>query len=148
MERKIAKLERDMLRRVSQLLYEVRDPVVQKGLVSVSKTNLSKDLRVLKVYVTVNREPEVQDSVMESLKRATRFIRGRLGENLDLRFTPEIRFHLDDSPERAARIDSILKGLPKEEDGSALGAAAGDDLGDEDPDADTSEDVESSEDAE
>lgn len=143
MERKIAKLERDFLRRVSTLLYEVRDPVVQQGLVSVSKTSLSKDLRVLKVYVTVNREPEVQDSVMQSLKRATRFIRGRLGENLDLRFTPEVRFHLDDSPERAARIDDILKALPRDDNADALGANAGDDVGEE-ADTDASEDVEAS----
>ena len=118
MERKIAKLERDLLRRVSQLLYEVRDPVVQQALVSISKTVLSNDLRVLKVYVTVKAEPEIQESVITSLKRAARFIRGRLGENLDLRFTPELRFHLDDSPERAARIDTILKGLPQEEEGA------------------------------
>ena len=157
MERKLQKLEKDMLRRVSQLLYEVRDPIVQQGLVSVSNTQLSKDLRVLKVFVTVNRDEEGQREVMESLKRATRFIRGRLGENLDVRFTPEIRFHLDDSPERAARIANILSGLPS--DAAAVGAqaesgvaralphdanAGGDSTADEDPDADTSEDVEES----
>lgn len=142
MDRKIAKLERDFLRRVSQLLYEVRDPLVQQGRVSVSKTDLSKDLRVLKVFVTVNREPEVQQAVIDSLKRAARFIRGRLGENLDVRYTPEIRFHLDDSPERAARIDDILKALPADStetkaiDPSAVGARAtdgGDEIGDTDP---------------
>ena len=141
MERKIAKLERDLLRRVSQLLYEVRDPVVQQALVSISKTVLSNDLRVLKVYVTVKAEPAIQEAVITSLKRAARFIRGRLGENLDLRFTPELRFHLDDSPERAARIDDILKGLPQEEEEEEEGAADGE------PD-DASKDVKSSDEEE
>ena len=155
MDRKIMKLERDMLRRISQLLYEVRDPIVQEGMVSVSKTNLSKDLRVLKVFVTVNKDEAGQDAVMESLKRATRFIRGRLGENLDLRFTPEIRFHLDDSPERAARIDQILSGLPHEEgapgaapshDAAALGARAEDGSDDtNDPDDDPDDQYEAAE---
>ena len=108
MERKIQKLERDMLRRVSQLLYEVRDPTVQQGMVTVSKTQISKDLRVLKVYVTVNKDEAGQQAVMQALAKATRFIRGRLGENLEVRFTPELRFYLDDSPERAARIAKLL----------------------------------------
>jgi len=134
MERKIAKLEKDMLRRVSQLLFEIRDPIVQQGMVAVSKTLISKDLRVLKVYVTINKDEAGQQAVMQSLFKAARFVRGRLGENLDLRFTPEVRFHLDDSPERAARIEKLLAAARAEEpaDEEAAEAPAPDDGNDDD----------------
>jgi ribosome-binding factor A len=114
MDRKIAKIEKDMLRRVSQILFEVKDERVQSGLVSVSKTEISRDLRVLKVHVTVLANDEEQRLVLEALHRARRFVRGRLGENLDLRYTPEVRFYLDDTPEKAARIQAILSSLKEE----------------------------------
>jgi ribosome-binding factor A len=132
MERKHAKLEKDMLRRVSTILFEVKDPTVQNGMVSVSKVHLSKDLMVLKVWVTINKDEAGQQAVMQSLLRAARFVRGRLGENLDIRHTPEVRFHLDDSPERAARIESLLASVPKGSPESDSEAAAPEDEGDED----------------
>lgn len=134
MERKHAKLEKDMLRRVSTILFEVKDPLVENGMVSVSKVNLSKDLMVLKVWVTINQDEAGQQAVMQSLLRAARFVRGRLGENLDIRHTPEVRFLLDDSPERAARIDSILAALPRGEEDAAEAELPDDDAEDEDED--------------
>src|SRR5688572_9517806 len=102
MDRKLAKIEKDLLRKVSQILFEIRDEKVNSGLVAVSKTQVSKDLHVCKVGVTLNIDEAGQRHVLETLHRARKFVRGRLGQNLDLRYTPEVRFFLDDTPERAA----------------------------------------------
>jgi ribosome-binding factor A len=143
MDRKLAKIEKDLLRKVSQLLFEIRDAKVNSGLVSVSKTQVSKDLRVLKVWVTVNYDENGQREVMQTLQRAARFVRGRLGENLDLRYTPEVRFYLDDTPERAARIQSILDNLPPYDPTSAGEDA--DEAGPEDADSDEKDEADSDE---
>jgi ribosome-binding factor A len=111
MDRKLAKIESDLLRRVSLLLCEIRDPRVASGLVSVSRAQISRDLRVLKCYVTINTDEEGQRSVMQALLKARRFVRGRLAESVELRHVPEVRFYLDDSPERARRIEVILDGI-------------------------------------
>ena len=58
--------------------------------------------------------PDDEDSDF-ARREARRFVRGRLGENLDLRYTPEVRFYLDDTPEKAARIEAILASLADRE---------------------------------
>ena len=138
MDRTIARIEKDMLRRVGRILLEIQDPHIAAGLVAVSKTQISRDLRVLKCYVTVNHGPAEQEAVLLALHKARKFVRGRLGENLTLRYTPEIRFYLDDTPESASRIDRILDSLapapaePENEPAAeAAGEGAGNDAGDD-----------------
>ncbi|MBI4862660.1 MAG: 30S ribosome-binding factor RbfA [Candidatus Riflebacteria bacterium] len=114
MDRTIARIERDLLRRVSQILQEVEDPRIPTGFVALSRTTISRDLRIIKCYVMVNRSEPEQRTVMLALNRARKFVRHRLGERLAMRHTPEVRFYLDDTPERAQRIDEILDSLRTE----------------------------------
>lgn len=48
---------------------------------------------------------------MDGLKESSGFIRSRLAKTVNLRITPELVFEIDDSIEKGARIDSILKEL-------------------------------------
>jgi len=115
MDRTIARIEKDMLRRISRILMEIRDPRIASVFVAVSKTTISRDLRVLRCYVTVNQDAPEQQAVMLALHQARKFVRGRLGENLEMRYTPEVRFYLDDTPEKAHRIEEILDSLATSE---------------------------------
>lgn len=42
-------------------------------------------------------------------RSASGFIRREIGKSLGLRYTPELDFQFDPGPERAARIDALLK---------------------------------------
>jgi ribosome-binding factor A len=57
--------------------------------------------------------------VAQALRRSEGFLRRELGKVLDLRYAPELQFHYDDSFDRGARIDEILRGIAggKEEPG-------------------------------
>ena len=46
---------------------------------------------------------------LEGLRAAAPFIRHQLAERLDIRRVPDLTFQLDDSEERAARIDELLQ---------------------------------------
>ena len=46
---------------------------------------------------------------MEGLKSASGFMRTELARRVNLRYTPELRFEIDDSMEYGARIENILK---------------------------------------
>lgn len=151
------KVEKDLLRRISHIIqYEVKDPRVQDSFITVAQTVVSSDFRHLKVYVFINADEQRQQEVIEALEKARGFVRKRLGENLDLRVLPDIRFYLDDTPERAHRIEKLLEELPPGERSVAAtdpaAAAAGADEeeadGEEDEDEDEADGGEAGEDDE
>jgi ribosome-binding factor A len=49
------------------------------------------------------------DTVVEALNRSRAFLRGQLGHQIALKFTPELRFVEDKSFAEAARIDAVLR---------------------------------------
>jgi ribosome-binding factor A len=96
------------------LLTEVRDPRV--GFVTVTGVQVSKDLSVATVRVSVMGEAAERDAALEGLQSAAGFLRGRVAKALTTRVIPELRFELDRGHEHAARINQILGEL-KQEDG-------------------------------
>ncbi|MFC1544226.1 30S ribosome-binding factor RbfA [Gemmatimonadota bacterium] len=95
---------------------EIRDPRV--GFVTVTEVEISRDLAVAKVYVTM-AETEDPEDTMAGLQSAAGYLRKRLGEELRLRTVPEIRFLHDDSVDRGFRMDALLKKIAEERDGNS-----------------------------
>ena len=94
-------------REVSDLLFrEVKDPRVHFA--TVTDVELTDDLRFAKIFVSIMGTEEEKKKSMEGLENATGFLRSSLGSRIRLRFTPEIRFYLDQSLDRAFRIEQLL----------------------------------------
>ncbi len=105
------KVQRELQRHLSSLIQlELRDPRLELPH-ALTETRISPDLRILNVYVSIDGEEEEQAKFLRALKRATGRLRKLIGESVSLRVVPELRFFLDDTPEKAARIDAILTGL-------------------------------------
>lgn len=85
---------------------EVRDPRI--GFVSVTDVEVSQDLRHARIFVSVLGTDEEKTATMEGLGSAVRYIRRALGQRLQMRFTPELSFRLDDSIERGSRVMKLL----------------------------------------
>ena len=47
--------------------------------------------------------------VVKALNRHSKFLRGRLGRMIDMKFTPDLRFVHDESFDEAARIEALLR---------------------------------------
>ena len=88
---------------------DVRDPRV-KGTYSVTRADVTRDLRYCKVRVSV-LEAELREPLIAALEGAKGFIRRELGRRVQLRYVPELIFEPDSNMEYAARIDSVLKDL-------------------------------------
>ncbi len=73
-------------------LHEVQDPRLAE--VTVSAVELSVDYRNVRVHVAV-RSKSTKREVEASLERSTAFIRRRLGEAIDMKRIPDIRFVVD-----------------------------------------------------
>jgi len=106
------------LERVNQLLKEeismllqreVKDP--RLGFVTVTEVDVTADLKLAKVYVSVLGPEEQWVSSFRALESARGFVWNWLRRHLDLRVTPEIAFRPDRSMEHAAHIQSLLAGL-------------------------------------
>jgi ribosome-binding factor A len=91
----------------------VKDPRV--GFVSVTRVEVSGDLRHAKVHVSVMGTPEEQKETMHGLDKAKGFLRHELASRLTLRYMPEIVFKLDHSIEEGARVLALINQVSQED---------------------------------
>lgn len=112
---RIARIEEEYRKELSQIIgYELKNPNVT-GLVSVTKVKVTNDLKFAKVAVSILNSKNRKES-LAGLKKSAGFVRSELAKRVNLRYTPEIIFELDDSIEYGAKIDTILKEImPKKE---------------------------------
>lgn len=86
---------------------ELRDPRIVFP--TVTGVEITGDLRVAKVFVSVLGDDAVADATLAALRDAIPFIRHRLGDRVELRFVPDLEFAADRSAVRAARITALLR---------------------------------------
>jgi len=97
------------------LLRKVNDPGLAP--VTVTEVSVTKDLRIAHVNYSALVAPEERPAVAKALRRSSGFLRRELGHLLGLRYAPELQFHYDDSFDRGARIDAILREIPQWKEG-------------------------------
>jgi len=89
---------------------EAKDPRIV-GLVTVTGVDISRDLRVATVYVSIYGSEAEQSATRDGLASVANHLRARIGRALHLRLAPEIVFKPDESIARAARIETLLSQL-------------------------------------
>lgn len=113
-KKRLAGIEKEMSRVISQLLFEeVKNPKL-KCMISVTRIKVTEDLKFADVYfsyMTYNGEEVAKSTVEEALNEVKRFLRKRCGEELNLRYVPEIRVKMDDSIEYGVKISKILNDI-------------------------------------
>ena len=88
------------------ILFEIQDPRV-KG-VTVTRAEVSADLQHAKIYVSLMGSPKEQDLCMHGLRHAAGFVQSRLGSRLKTRFTPVIRFVLDEGVKKSIEVSRLI----------------------------------------
>jgi ribosome-binding factor A len=86
---------------------EINDPDLTGVSVTITEVRMSPDLRNATVFV----EPlggDQADVVVKALNRHHKFLRGRLGHAIDMKFTPALKFLHDESFDAAARINRLF----------------------------------------
>ncbi len=110
------------------LRFDLADPRVARA--TVTRVEMSRDLGLARVYVSVLGGEEQQKETLSTLRRAGGRVRSLLGGRVRLRATPEVRFVFDPSVEFGIRLEEILEAerarSPAEapEGGEAPGEAA------------------------
>jgi ribosome-binding factor A len=94
---------------------ELKDP--RLGFVSIVKTEVSADIRHAKIYASVMGDAQQAKDSLKALQSAAGFLRNEVGKVLQIRFTPELHFVLDDSIAHGSRIAQLLVQIQGEQKG-------------------------------
>jgi ribosome-binding factor A len=86
---------------------DLQDPALAGVSVTVTEVRMSPDLRHATGFVRP-LGGERSDEVVAGLNRVSRFLRGRLGHQIALKFTPDLHFRHDDSFDAAAHMDALF----------------------------------------
>jgi ribosome-binding factor A len=107
------------------ILFELRDPRVKSTGVTVTRAEVSGDLQHAKVFVSVMGSPREQQLAMHGLKHAAGFVQSKLAKRLQTRFTPIIRFELDQGVKKSIEMTRLINEALAE--GAPAGAARDED---------------------
>ena len=88
-------------------------PISQAGLVSVNDIEMGGDLKSATVFVSILGNPDQQKRGLEMLSEHRVRIQGLVARSVVLKYTPVLRFVMDDSIIRGNRIMQIIEELEK-----------------------------------
>ena len=110
---RLGRIDEEFKKEISSIVsYDLKEPKIT-GLVSVTRVKVTPDLKYAKVWVSILNSKNTEET-LEGLKKSAGFIRSELAKRINLRYTPELSFVIDDSLEYGAKIDSILKDIIKD----------------------------------
>ena len=88
------------------ILYELKDP--RMGFVTISRVDLSSDLRFAKVFYSVLGSDVDMQQTARTIQHARGHIQRQIAKQIRLRFAPEISFEFDDSPRKSIELSQII----------------------------------------
>ena len=101
------RLGAQLQRSLSELLrFESKDPALAD--VSVTTVELTRDLSIATIYFSMLHPDDDPLPALDGLKRASGFLRKRLGDSLTVRHMPELRFVHDDSIAHGAAMSRLI----------------------------------------
>lgn len=102
-------------RELSEIIQRsVKDPRV--AFCTVTQAEVSPDLKYVDVRVSVIGDEAQKEKALAGLKSAAGFLRREIGKRLTLRYSPELRFAIDESADYLLRIDGLLKSVKSEDE--------------------------------
>lgn len=81
------------------------------GFISVSKAKMSPDLQIATIYFSIIGSDEDVAFSFKTLDKHKKRIRYHVGQEVPLKYVPELRFFLDDSQAYAAKINDVMRKL-------------------------------------
>ncbi len=108
------RISEEVLRALASAIRSVKDPRLQNGLVSITRCEVTGDLRYAKVFISVLGSEDDAKEVMRGLKSASGWLRREVGSRVQLRYAPELVFTLDHSITHGAHISEVLHRLDRE----------------------------------
>lgn len=114
-ERLSAEYQKAVYEVISKKLKYKTDKI--KGIVSVTKADVSPDLKNAKIFISVlGKDKEESKATFEAIKEHAGFIRYELAHMMQMRTVPELHFLWDDTMEYGDKIDRLIQSIHKEDE--------------------------------
>ena len=108
---RINRINEEIQKSLAGKLRTVKDPRVSGTMISITRVETTPDLRYAKVYVSFLESDKAKEA-MKGLQSAGGYLRREVGNDLKLRYTPELVWALDDSITYGAKMLEIINNLP------------------------------------
>ncbi len=115
---RIGRINEEIQKELASLIRNLKDPRVQDTMISITHVEATPDLRYAKVFVSFLQEERASDA-LKGLKSASGYLRRELGHALQLRYTPELVWELDDSITYGAKMLKLINSLEVKNDDGA-----------------------------
>ena len=109
---RIGRINEEIQKELASLIRNLKDPRVQDTMISITHVETTPDLRYAKVYESFLQEDRAEGA-LKGLKSAGGYLRRELGRALQLRYTPELVWALDDSITYGAKMMQLINSLDK-----------------------------------
>ena len=110
---RIGRINEEIQKELSSLIRNLKDPRVQDTMISITHVETTTDLRYAKIYVSFLQTERAQEA-LKGLRSAGGYLRRELGHSLQLRYTPELVWALDDSITYGAKMMQLIHSLEVE----------------------------------
>lgn len=102
----------EVLRALAEIIRsEIKDPRVPE-FTSVVAVNVAPDLKNCEAYISVLGDESAAKDALKGLNSASGYIRNCLAKKLNMRHTPDIHFHIDQSiaygVDMSYKIDEVI----------------------------------------
>ncbi len=110
---RLKRINDQMLRILTALLEsKINDPRVQEAY--ITDVSVDRELDYANIYVSSLGGHEQAEEILAGLRSASGFLRYNISQEMSLRVMPRLRFHWDDTPEKADRIENLLSQIREE----------------------------------
>ena len=104
---RIDRISEEVKRECANIIRELKDPRIPE-LISITNVSVTKDLKFAKVYVSIFQQNCDKEAAIKGLNNSAGFVRREIGRRVQLRYTPEFTFILDDGIKQGAYINDII----------------------------------------
>jgi ribosome-binding factor A len=108
---RIDKVERLIKEEISLIfLHKMQD--AQSGFITITRVRVSPDLKQAKIYISVF-EKEKRELILKKINDKLGFIRSELAGRIRIKFTPDLKFFIDDSLDYVEKIEGLIDKIHK-----------------------------------
>ena len=97
------------------MIFQRNFSMSEYGFLTVTDIIMSPDLRIAKVYISIFGDAERKKKSFAKLEAQKPSIRSMLGQTVRLRYTPEIIFYLDETVDKAMKLENIFRKIREQD---------------------------------
>lgn len=111
--KRLGRISEEVRKVVSEIIASgLKDPRINP-MTTVTNVEVTRDLRYAKIYVSVLGDDREKDETIKGLENAKGFLRREISSKIDLRYTPEPMFFLDESIEKGIYMSKLIEEVNK-----------------------------------